>query len=251
MSEETKNRSNIVVVSIFTDEKLADQMRESAEKTKEDLTVGYTQLDNRGNRLYHSAAEGYNDTLEHPLESEVIVFCHQDIIFLPGALQTIYRLCSENKSTLFGAAGVRNAHKEGESRIISSMAIIQEGWNYKSLKKGETQDAFTLDECLIAGSRELFEELRFDEEVCDGWHLYAAELCMQCHVKGYPVKVFDANIVHLSGGNQDKTFYQCERKLVKKYRNHFPLISYTCGWAYTDPVRYGLLMLYRKIRYGI
>ncbi len=251
MNEEIKNHADIVLVSIFTDEKLADQMKESAEKTKEALVIDYKQLDNRSNRLYHSAAEGYNDALDHSIEGEVVIFCHQDIIFLPGALETIYQLCRENRDTLFGAAGVKNKRKKGESRIVSSMAIIQEGWNYKSLKKGETQDVFTLDECLIAGNRELFENLRFDEEVCDGWHLYAAELCLQCHVKGYPVKVFDANIVHLSGGNQDKTFYACERKLVKKYRKYFPRISYTCGWAYTDPIRFGALLFYRRLRYHI
>ncbi len=108
-----------------------------------------------------------------------------------------------------------------------------------------------MDECLICGSRELFSQLRFDEETCDGWHLYAAELSMQCQVRGNPVKVFDADIVHLSGGDPDKSFYSCEKKLAIKYRAHFSIISYTCGWAYTNPIKYSLLTLYRKIRYRI
>ncbi len=244
-------KDGISIISIFNSDKLASQLKQSAENTKADLYVGYHLMDNRGNKLFRSAAEGYNFALDQFRDGDVLVFCHQDIIFLPDALKTIYRLCRENPNTLFGAAGVKNIRQKDDSRIISSMAVIQEGWNYKTLKRGEVQDVFTLDECLIAGNRDLFEHLRFDEDVCDGWHLYAAELCMQCHVKGYPVKVFYSNIVHLSGGNPDKSFYSCERKLVKKYRKHFSRITYSCGWTYTDPVRYGLLSLYRRVRYHI
>lgn len=242
---------NINIISVYNDAKLIEQMRRTVEKTRKNYSVLYTLIDNRDNRSFQSAAAAYNFSIGRNSAAEVLVFCHQDLLFLEGAIDTIYRLCVNNRNTLYGAAGVRNVGHGGGNRIISSMAMIQEGCNYNSLEKGSTQDVFTLDECLIAGSIELFENLRFDDKVCDGWHLYAAELSLQCHVKGYDVKVFDANIVHLSGGNQDKTFYQCERKLVNKYRDRFPLISYTCGWAYTDPVRYGLLTLYRKIRYHI
>ena len=120
-----------------------------------------------------------------------------------------------------------------------------------TLEKGTTQEVFTLDECLIAGNREVFRNLRFDEEVCDGWHLYAVDLSLQCQVKHIPVMVYGANIVHLSGGTQDESFYTCERKLVKKYRKEFPLISYTCGWAYTNPLKYFILRIYRRIRFGV
>ncbi len=77
------------------------------------------------------------------------------------------------------------------------------------------------------------------------------ELSLQWHMRGIPVRVFDANIVHLSGGTQDKTFYQIERNVVEKYRGFFPLISYTCGWVYTGRIQYLLLRLYRKARYKI
>ena len=242
---------NLGIVTVYNNVELFSGLQKSVSEAS-DISCKVIAIDNRDNMSFSSAAAAYNSVLALSPEAEVLVFCHQDIVFLNNSLLDIFSICKKEPFTLFGAAGVKNSgHGGGRKRIISSMALIQEGWNYESLPKGTTQDVFSLDECLICGSRELFSQLRFDDQVCDGWHLYATELCMQCHVKGIPVKVFDADIVHLSGGNQDKSFYDCEKKLVKKYRKKFPLISYTCGWAYTDPIRYWLLTAYRKLRYGI
>ena len=227
-------------------------MEESVAKSLGDCSCRIISVENKNNNLFSSAAAAYNSVLEKSPEAEVFVFCHQDIIFLNNALSNIYSRCIEEPYTLFGAAGVKNTgHRGGTGRIISSMALIKEGWNYKSLEKGTTQYVFTLDECLICASKALFSQIRFDELTCNGWHLYAADLCMQCQARGLSVKVLDADIVHLSAGNQDASFYDCERKLVKKYRGVFPVISYTCGWAWTDPIKYALLRLYRRIRFGV
>ena len=251
MSDYSQDVVNIAIISVSNQLELSRQMKTSAIKTLGNLTCSFHIIDNNGNGRFSSAASAYNSFLDQSIEAEVYVFCHQDIIFLHEALQTMYRLCMEDPMVLYGAAGVKNDGNKDVSRVISSMAMIQEGWNYKTLRKDTTESVFTLDECLICGSGQLFNNLRFDEKVCDGWHLYVAELCMQCHVKKIPVKVFDADIVHLSGGTQDKSFFICEKRIVKKYRGIFPVISYTCGWAYTGPLKYWLLSIYRKIRYGI
>lgn len=243
--------NDLAIVTVFNNLELANQMTRTAEETRGLNSCQFFIIDNRGNNKYKSAASAYNHVLDKMPEAKVFIFCHQDIIFLNKAIQEIYNLCINDPNTLFGAAGVNIKKGNSESRIISSMALIQEGWNYKSLQKGTTKEVFSLDECLICGSRSIFEKMRFDETVCDGWHLYAADYSMQCHVNGINVKVFDADIVHLSGGKPDKSFYNCEKKLAKKYRNIFPIISYTCGWTYTDPLRYFILRMYRKLRYGI
>ena len=251
IKEKELQKNTIAVITVFNNSQLVGQMKKSVYDTIGNLSCTFYAMENIGNTQFHSAAEAYNTVLNNDPDADVFIFCHQDILFPNDSLQTIYDLCSSNKKTLFGAAGVKNVGHGDDCRIISSMAAVQEGWNFKTLPKGTTQDVFTLDECLICGSRELFETLRFDEQVCDGWHLYAAELCMQCHVKEIDVKVFDADIVHISGGTTDSHFFKCEKKLVKKYRKYFPIISYTSGWAYTDPVRYILLRLYRRLRYGV
>ena len=242
--------SKLAVICCYNQEMLMRQMRDSIQDGGlEADEIDFIGLDNREKR-FSSAAEAYNHAIAAESLAEVLVFCHQDIIFLEGSLKRIYELCIRSEQALYGAAGVRNTGHGGKERVISAMAVIQRGWNYTTLKKDSIEDVFTLDECLIAGNRRLFESLRFDEEVCSGWHLYAAELSLQCIKRGIPVRVFDANIVHLSRGTQDSTFYECEKRLVKKYHRDFRMISYTCGWAYTDPVLYGLLCLYRRLRYS-
>ncbi len=245
-----KYMSNIAIITCFNNSELANQMRQSA-LMRGGMDCEFVMIDNTAGR-FPSAASAYNYAISHlSNEIEVVILCHQDIIFLDHSVSDIYNLCIENKRTLFGAAGVKNEGHGGEERIISSMAVVQEGWNFKTLEKGTVQEVFTLDECLIAGNRQIFRELTFDEYVCDGWHLYVAEVCMQCHIKHIPVLVYDANIVHLSGGNTDPSFYACEKKLVKKYRGVFPVISYSCGWTYTNPLKYLMLKIYRKIRYRV
>lgn len=131
------------------------------------------------------------------------------------------------------------------------MSLEKEGWKYRTLTEGTIKDVFTLDECLIACHSDVMQKVSFDSKVCNGWHLYAADLCIQCQIKGIKVAVFDADIVHLSHGNTDNNFYICERKLAKKWRKDFQKISYSCGWTYTNPILYWLLHIYRKVKFGI
>lgn len=241
-------KQNIAIITVFNNAELVEQMMKTVAESAGTLSCNFYAIDNTGNARFNSAAAAYNSILDVAPDEEVLVFCHQDILFLRNSIQTIYDLCINNINTLFGSAGVKNDGKD--KRIISSMAEVQEGNNFKTLQKQTTMEVFTLDECLICGNRVLFETMRFDEQVCDGWHLYAAELCMQCHVQGIEVKVFDADIVHLSRGSVDSYFFACERRLVKKYRKCFPVISYSCGWTYTNPLLYNLLLVYRRLRYG-
>ena len=245
--------NKIAIITVFNKPDLFNQMQRTVSDTAGDISYQIIGLDNVQNHEFSSAASAYNYAIKNCCDAEVYIFCHQDILFMHTSIKDIYERCMGDRHTLYGAAGVKNVgHGNGDkNRIITSMGAHQDGDDLTSLQKGAVEDVFSLDECLICGHRSIFEEVQFDEDVCEGWHLYATELCLQCHVKGINVKVFDADIVHLSGGNPDKSFYETEKKIVKKYRKTFRLISYTCGWAYTDPFRYYALSLYRKFRYGI
>lgn len=91
---------------------------------------------------------------------------------------------------------------------------------YNTLPRDGEKEVFTIDECFIAGSKELFQKVRFDEKACDNWHCYAVELSLQCHCDGLCVKVFDADIVHKSGGNLNDEFFYTFYKIAKKYRKN-------------------------------
>lgn len=238
----------ICIVVVYNDKALVDQLNNSLKDTN--VLYKLYAIDNTAGK-FKSAASAFNYALKEKIvrSAEVLIFCHQDIIFKKNSLEVIYSICKENHQILIGAAGVEN--KGSHSQIISSMSLEKEGWKYRTLIEGTIKDVFTLDECLIACHRDVLEKVQFDSEVCNGWHLYVADLCIQCQIKGIKVAVFDADIVHLSHGNTDNDFYICERKLAKKWRKDFRKISYSCGWTYTNPILYWMLHIYRKVKFGI
>lgn len=236
---------NINVVCVYNNQKLYDGMVASFEKTvPENLEYACIPLDNTKNE-FKSAAKAYNYAVENLCDAEVIIFCHQDIVFYEGAVEKIYKYCLEDKNCLFGAAGVEYPNKG----IVSGMRQNQYESKYDSMNGNDTVDVFTLDECLIAASADLFKKVKFDEKLCDGWHLYAVDYSIQCHVDNIRVAVIDLDILHLSGGNVDKVFYKFERLLGIKYRKHFKKLYFTWGWTYTNPILSTAQYLYRRIRY--
>ena len=167
----------------------------------------------------------------------MVVFLHQDILFeKPKFLEVLIHYVKTGPLGVYGLAGslAQRSHR----------VVLQEWTEEPGL---ELQEVFSLDECLIAMGRELFDKYLFDEEACDGWHLYAVDLCSQCRVAGYKSFLLPAGARHLSGGNQDKAFYESEAKLAEKYKNRFPMIFTTCTWFYTG-LLYRPFCLYRAIR---
>ena len=241
-----KNRQTRVdIIVCYNNEKLYRDLEKSIQdRGGSGVQWNIIGVDNTKNS-FRSAAEAYNQAFKNST-GECVIFCHQDVLFLEKSLSAIAEKCLNFPHTLWGAAGVEKA-----GQIISNMSVLKEGWKYGTLEKGSDAKVQTLDECMIAASRSLFEKFQFDEETCNGWHLYAVDLSLQCILQNYEVKVLDANIVHLSGGNMDYSFWKTEKSLVKKYRGKIHKINTTCFWTYTNPLLFMLLRLYRRVRYGI
>lgn len=59
----------------------------------------------------------------------------------------------------------------------------------------------TVDECFFSGHTEHFKKFPFDEVTCDGWHLYAAEACLQTKsnyvLGGGHIFICEAELMHL------------------------------------------------------
>lgn len=239
-----KKRLNIITV--FNDEAQYEQLVSGVKDQAGpvEIQLSFVQLDNRSHR-FSSAAEAYNYAIENYMDCDVAVFCHQDVRFSAKTIDRVINACLEEPNCLFGAAGVENKGKQNWGKIISSLQGKELNWNPGQSEK----TVFVLDECFIAGNRKVFENLRFDEKTCDGWHLYAADFCIQCHLKGIDVKVIDVGVQHLSNGQVDKAFYRCEKKLALKYRREYKLISHTNGWSYTDPFKMVCQRAYRYVKY--
>lgn len=236
-------RSVDIIVCYNNEDIFRDMKKSILERGGSDVQWKIIGVDNTRNK-FKSAAEAYNYAMKKSA-GECVIFCHQDVLFLERSLYTIAEKCLNFPNVLWGAAGVK---KSGQ--MISNMSSIKEGAKYNTLN-GTDEKVQTLDECLIAANRNLFEKVHFDEKTCDGWHFYAVDLSLECTLQNYDVKVLDANIVHLSGGNMDRSFWAAEKKLAHKYRGKIHRINTTCTWTYTNPILFILLRLYRRIRYRI
>lgn len=146
--------------------------------------------------LNHGAAEASGD---------ILVFLHQDIRFRnPDSLSKAAEAVRYMGDCLAGPYGASHADRKDAGH---------------GLKYVET-----LDECFVAMPRSVWEDFRFDETVCDGWHLYVVELCLRVN-RVLPVVQGDFGIEHLSGGNVDEAYMKKFRELLVLYRDR--------GWITT------------------
>ena len=213
------------------------------------VTIDRVFLDNRNND-YHSAAFALNIGAQKA-KGEVFVFLHQDIEFLdPTVLKKIYNFSMANPNTVFGAAGVMSRNKRDYKNIL--LSSMYSGL-YRTKNYGlndDPKECFTLDECLIACHRSVFEKIRFDEKTCDGWHLYGADLCLQAQtIEGLNVMAVPMDIWHKSNGNADKAYFKTQNRVAIKYRKFFKVINTTNGYQYTNTIKRIILNIYRIIRY--
>ena len=90
----------------------------------------------------------------------------------------------------------------------------------------------TLDECCFATSKKVYQKLKFDEYVCNHWHLYAVEICYNAKRNGIPSYVMQDIIFHKNNNNggmyTDKYFLKSLWRLVKKYKKDFDYIYAPC-----------------------
>ena len=88
----------------------------------------------------------------------------------------------------------------------------------------------TVDECCFGMTREVFDSLRFNEKVCNGWHLYAVEMCLRAKERvkfGEGGGVCNPGIRHFSGGNVDLSYMKKFKQLLVMYK-HQGYICTTC-----------------------
>ncbi len=227
----------ISLITVYNNEELLNQMRESAQK-QENVNIEYVFIDNRNNE-FSSAAAALNYGFKKA-NGRVLVFLHQDIEFMDsGVLKSIFDYAINNPDTIFGAAGVDGTRSGIVLSTINGLDTIS-----------SPVEALTLDECLIACHKNVFDKIEFDEVLCDGWHLYGADLCLQAKlIHGLKVEAFPMNVWHKSPGCADKNYYKTQNKLGAKYRKHIKVITTTNSWVYTNPIKSVAHSIYRRLRY--
>lgn len=243
---------DISLICVFNDLLLKDKMIDSAKKQKK-VNIEYIIIDNR-NKKFSSGASALNYGVS-VATNNCLVFAHQDIEFLDEyALFNYAKFCFENPKTISGAAGVM----KWKSSFI--FAKINKKINYclYNMYSGEFKghyktinnitEAFNLDECFFVTDKRNFEVIKFNEELCNGWHLYTVEFCLHAHEKDIKSYVLPSdNIWHKSLGNVDSSFYECAYRIAEAYKEKYRVINTTCSVTYTKGIMKYVQLLFKKI----
>jgi glycosyl transferase family 2 len=166
-------------------------------------------IDNAGNTW--SASQALNMGWERA-RGDLLVFCHQDVEFPPGWIDTMREQIGRIDRVSGGNWGIAGTFGRSGRRFLGHVDDL-----HGKRREGEELPApvETLDEhCLIA-RRAL--PLRFDESL-DGYHLYGVDICLQALALGMANYAIDACVRHLGRGEKDVEYYRLRNQLERKWR---------------------------------
>lgn len=190
-------------------------VRSSFHRDCETGSVELVPIDNTCNS--HSAPAALNMGFGKAT-AEIIVLCHQDVVFPEGWIHRLYEQISVIERThenwgVLGTFGIAN------NGMFAGHIIDPSGHFHCQPLPAEVQ---SLDEhCLIVRKD---SGLCFDETL-GGFHLYGADICVQALAKGLTNFAIDACVQHLSSGKVDADFYEATNKLYRKWRSKNPPLS--------------------------
>jgi hypothetical protein len=186
-------------------------------------------LDNRSGK-YPSASCALNEGGRRA-GGDVLLFVHQDMrLESPEVLSRLSaHFDSLGTNVVLGVAGKSGSCPDG---VITNMKHGAGAGRFAG-KYGYSDRARvdTLDECLVAVHRNLFERIQFDETICLGWHLYAVDYCLSARCsESSDVFVVDLPVFHCSdAASMNQSYFAILKRVCKKHRACCPVIYSTMG----------------------
>ena len=203
-------------------------------------------LDNTSDK-FNSAANALNYGAKMA-KGEYLMFIHQDFdLSFDTWIEDVEEIMDRLKNV--GVAGVAGKY---DRNLISNIKTGYPPVLAGPIQIKEPEKVQTLDECLFIIPKEIFNKIRFDEVVCDTWHLYAADYCLAVKKAGYDVYVLPLGGYHASPGYSftSEAYYSTLKKLVKKYKGDYKWIYTSTGsWSTVYPLF--LQIAYQKLYYWL
>ena len=134
----------------------------------------------------------------------------------------------DNPNQILGVAGMPKG-----GRTISNLKYLKTGKYITTTQVAEKTEVHSLDECYFAMTKELYFKMKFDEQTCSHWHLYAVDFCYEARRK-YGIKsyVLPESIYHkmdgASGLSTDIHFLWTMFKMTRNYQKEFNIIYTPC-----------------------
>ena len=195
-------------------------------------------LDNRDGR-YRSAAAAYNAGVQRA-SGELLFFVHQDVSFAGATwLSDAETLVSGLPDA--GVAGVAGARAGSDRSTRTILSNIEDSYppqrsGHETLSAPQPVD--TVDECAFFVPRRLLVNLPFDEETCDGWHLYAVDYALSVRRRGLRAYALPLRLYHRSAGatvrvlgitTYEAAYFRALKKVLAKHADQVDAVHTTCG----------------------
>jgi Glycosyltransferase like family len=172
-----------------------------------------------------SLCEGYNRGVARS-RGDIIVFSHDDIEIVSRDLSTKL-IESLAQCDIVGVAG---------TTLLRSAAWSRSGWPHLhgqvlhprqdgslllavfGLERRMVFGAQALDGLFFAARREVFEKIRFDQDVFDSWHFYDIDFTFSAYTAGFRLAIrADLLIAHYSGGTFDEDWEHYAGRFQQKH----------------------------------
>jgi len=224
----------ISIVCVFNNKEILDNFLLKSLKTQ---SVDYELIliDNICGKL-KSAAEALNEGAEKA-NGDYLMFVHQDIDLKSNEWLKNTENILDSLDNL-GIAGVAGISPWNEDEKTSNIQQGNPPQNISKKRIKTPQMVQTVDECLFIIPRSVFKILKFDQEVCSDWHLYAVDYSLSIKNRGFKVYVIPADIHHSSPGNSmSEQYYLTLKKVLKKHKKHHKVVFTTMGgWTSVYPL---------------
>ena len=168
---------------------------------------------------YSSAAKAYNDAIDES-RNNLIVFVHQDVIFLEPWLSQFYRALTllESQDPNWGVLGCGGMGHDGHGRghlYSSGLGTLGEPFEAPVQVR-------TLDEIVLILRKE--SGLRFDGGL-PHFHLYGTDICLRAEAAHQTNYVIPAFCIHNTnyGLILAPEFYQCCQRIRTVWKDFLPV----------------------------
>ncbi len=177
--------------------------------------------------FFSSAAEAYNEVLNNSSKytkekiGDILIFSHQDIYFENNKfLELIEKEFISKPTDILGFAGITN-----NGKVISNLKYMDKNAFITKSQLFSIREVESIDECLFACSKGLWEKIKFDTITCFDWHLYAVEFCYAARTKFKSKSyVLPYEAYHKAnseiGLQTDNNFLLTIWKLANKHKNY-------------------------------
>jgi glycosyltransferase involved in cell wall biosynthesis len=166
---------------------------------------------------------------------DIICFSHEDILFHTHNWgKKVITHFNDPKVGIIGVVGshylpkIPGGHWStgiNSGHVLHTINGKQEfaTWRYNDVN-GQSLKAVLLDGLWLCISRDVMNQVSFDDSSFSGFHCYDSDICMQVHdLKRDALIVFDINIEHFSLGIRNEEWLKNIFLFYKKWKNKLPV----------------------------